>query len=176
MVIGLKQEPLEVAGRKFMLREYPTTVLFDYMERCAGLIEQAVAAMRDGETKTILPALKECLGQSLELMIWVLREPTDGQGPATVEWLQNELSPGMRQAILDKVDELNGVERLGNVGAALLQKTWWDQAGDEAAKVLMDGMSQIRKDMSGPSSAPQSPATSPDTVVRPMFLKNSPPA
>lgn len=126
MELSFNRENLEIQTRsgvrKFYLQEHTNEEFDEYLEKSSIVLDRAIAKLRDmskefGKGNPVDPEelhlLKKAVAESSSSLVAELLHPDDQPNPlppVTAEWVRGNLSWRMRESIINKQNELDGVE------------------------------------------------------------------
>lgn len=124
MFLSHQEEPIEIKTkggitRKFKLVEHTCEEIDAYIEATASNYDSAIEEMRLAQRSLeygknvdaeVLFAVKQRVAEHSSNIIAELLNDDDGNGKVTGEWVRKNTTRKMREKILDKQNELDGIE------------------------------------------------------------------
>lgn len=126
MELSFNRENLEIQTRsgvrRFYLQEHTNEEFDEYLEKSSIVLDRAIAKLRDMSKEFSsgnhvdpeeLHLLKKAVAESSSSLVAELLHPDDQPNPlppVTAEWVRGNLSWRMRESIINKQNELDGVE------------------------------------------------------------------
>ena len=133
MLLEIGQEPItwqsrdKTQKRSFILVEHTSEELESYQEKQATKYDSALELLRKtsidlqygrvdqshgDQVLDSLRSIKDHVAENSASLIAELLHPTDGESPVDERWVRRNMTRRQREQILDKQDELDGVERI----------------------------------------------------------------
>lgn len=105
-------QDIQIGDRQFRLNEFTLDQLHHYLAQAQAIAPKAVEALGDDPVANYHRSLEVTVAEGEQLILWLLREPLDGQPVPDSTWYRANVTPVIQRDIQEEVYALNGLEQL----------------------------------------------------------------